>query len=57
MQEYRARVATNGALSFFPKESGQTGYVGDVLTLTQSGRVGIGASAPESTLDVNGEIW
>ena len=55
-QEYRARVFTDGRLSFFPIEIGQPGYLGEVLSLTQSGNVGIGDVNPSSKLVVNGEI-
>lgn len=41
LQEYRSRVSTSGALSFFPAESGNANWVGDVLVLTQSGNVGV----------------
>lgn len=40
-QEYRARLQTAGHLGFFPVETGNPGYVGEPLVLTQDGKVGI----------------
>ena len=45
-QTYNARVHNNGSLSFFPVEMGNPGYVGEVLILTQDGKVGINTTAP-----------
>jgi hypothetical protein len=55
-QEYRARVNTAGYLGFFPVEFGNPGYVGDVLSLTQAGDVGIGITTPTERLQVNGNV-
>lgn len=46
-QEYRARVAPDGHLGFFPGEGNTT-----ALALTQSGNVGIGTNTPEMLLDI-----
>lgn len=54
-QEYRARVGTSGALSFFPAESGQPGAIGDVFAMTQAGDVGIGTANPTTKLQVAGK--
>ena len=53
-REYRARVSDAGNLAFFPVESGYPGYVGEVLVLTQDGRVGIGESNPVAKFHVSG---
>lgn len=51
--EYRARVATSGYLGFFPIEFGNPGYIGEVLTLTQTGLVGIGHTNPITKLHIH----
>lgn len=55
-QEYRSRVYTNGTLSFFPVEFGFPGYVDNVLSLTQTGYVGIGTLFPDRPLLVRRNI-
>jgi hypothetical protein len=52
-QEYRARVFTDGRLSFFPVEVGNPGFVGEVLVLTQNGRVGVGQTNPGGLFELN----
>lgn len=47
-QEYRARVASDGHLGFFPAE-----LQPEVLSLTQSANVGIGTPTPASTLHLS----
>jgi hypothetical protein len=39
--EYRARLQASGHLGFFPVETGNPGYVGEALVMTQDGKVGI----------------
>lgn len=48
-QEYRARVGSQGELSFFPGEGNPF-----ALTLTQSGNVGISTSSPTAKLHIGG---
>ncbi len=55
-QEYRARVFTDGRLAFFPCEISTPCYVGEVLALTQNGRVGVQQVTPAYTLHVNGSF-
>lgn len=51
-QEYRAKIAPDGYLAFFPGEGNPS-----TLTLTQDGKVGIGTQAPGSyKLAVEGKI-
>lgn len=52
-QEYRARVGTDGTLSFFPAES-QTPIL--ALNLTQAGNVGVGTASPQARLHVAGDL-
>jgi hypothetical protein len=56
LQEYRARLNTAGYLGFFPVEFGNPGYVGDVLTLTQAGNVGVNTTTPTDKLQVVGNV-
>jgi hypothetical protein len=49
-QEYRARLAPDGHLAFFPGEG-----IATTLALTQNGNVGIGTTTPQSKLTVNGD--
>jgi hypothetical protein len=51
--EYRARVLGTGNLGFFPIESGNPGYIDEVLTLTQTGLVGIGEPNPLTKLHMH----
>ena len=57
LQEYRTRVAPNGALAFFPGEGLPTTFI-----LNQNGDVGVGTSSPTARLTVAGKssndgIW
>lgn len=56
LQEYRARLNTAGYLGFFPVEFGNPGYVGDVLSLTQAGNVGVNTTTPTDKLQVVGNV-
>jgi len=50
-QEYRARIAPEGFLAFFPGEGAPS-----ALTLGQNGWVGIGTQNPKDKLDVSGNL-
>ncbi|MBI2966927.1 MAG: tail fiber domain-containing protein [Bacteroidetes bacterium] len=55
-QEYRARVLTDGHLGFFPIETGNPGYVGEVLSLFQDGRIQVCNAAYPLGMKVFGNI-